>query len=71
MPDYYVNKNTQANGDNEVHRSDEVGCQNPAYHVNRVDLGWHSSCQSAVKKANDMGYNANGCYYCANACHTT
>ena len=48
MPDFYVNKNKQTNGDNEVHRSDEVGCQNPALSVNRVDLGWHSDCQGAV-----------------------
>lgn len=71
MPEYYVNKNKQANGDNEVHRSDGAGCQNPAEPQNRVELGWHSDCHSAVRKANLMGYNANGCYYCANDCHTT
>lgn len=42
MPNFYVNKNKQANGDNEVHRSDEVGCQNPASSANRVDLGVES-----------------------------
>ncbi len=71
MPDYYVNSNTQANGDNEVHRSDEVGCQNPASSWNRVSLGWHADCHSAVSAAKAKGYNANGCFYCANACHTT
>ena len=39
LPDYYVNSNAQANGDNEVHRSDEVGCQNPASSWNRAPLG--------------------------------
>lgn len=71
MPEYYVNKNTQANGDNEVHRSDEVNCQTPAAPHNRVDLGWHADCHSAVGAAKARGYNANGCYYCANACHTS
>lgn len=71
MPEYYVNSNQQANGDNEVHRSDEEGCQNPAAPRNRVDLGWHSDCHGAVRKAKSMRFNANGSYYCAYACHTT
>lgn len=70
MPQYYVNTNKQANGDNEVHRTDEVGCPNPALPSNRVDLGFHSSCRGAVSEAKRRGYNANGCYYCANECHT-
>jgi hypothetical protein len=71
MPNFYVNQNQQANGDNEVHRSDDVGCQNPTSSANRVDLGWHSDCHGAVQKAKSSGYKANGCYYCCNACHTT
>jgi len=71
MPYFYVNKNKQANGDNEVHRSDEVNCPNPALSQNRVDLGWHLGCQGAVQAAKNLGYKANGCYYCANECHTT
>ena len=71
MPNFYVNRNKQDNGDNEVHRSDEVGCQKPASLTNRVDLGWYSDCHGAVRKAKSLGYNANGCYYCCNACHTT
>jgi len=71
MPEYYVNQNAQSNGDNEVHRSDELNCQNPAATWNRVALGWHNDCHSAVKSAKSRGYNANGCFYCANACHTS
>jgi hypothetical protein len=54
MPNFYVNQNQQANGDNEVHRSDDVGCQNPASSANRVDLGRHSDCHGAVKKSEDF-----------------
>lgn len=70
MTDFYVNKNKQDNGDNEVHRSDELGCRDPAKPENRVDLGWHADCHGAVRKAKDMGYKANGCAFCASACHT-
>lgn len=71
MPYYYVNKNKQSNGDNEVHRTDELNCQNPALQSNRISLGWHSDCNGAVNKARELGYRANGCYHCANNCHTT
>ena len=62
MLDFYVNNNKQANGDNEVHQSDEVGCQNPASPVNRVNLGSHAGCHQAVQQAKSLGYKANGCY---------
>lgn len=68
MQYYLVNKNAQSNGDNEVHRND---CQRLPYLENRVQLGLHYSCKSAVRKAKEMGYNANGCKYCCEECHTT
>lgn len=72
MPRYYVNKNAQTNDnyENEVHRTDELNCLRPAAQHNRVDLGLHDTCHTAVTKAKNLGYKANGCYYCANACHT-
>ena len=52
MPQYYLNINVQpGTRDNEVHRTDERNCPNPALPHNRVDLDWHASCQSAVQKA--------------------
>ncbi|CNI33458.1 Uncharacterised protein [Yersinia aldovae] len=65
---YYVNTNKQNNGDNEVHSS-TCGCM--PIEKNRKLLGDYNSCQEAVKVAIDMGYNANGCYYCSKACHTS
>lgn len=70
MPYFYVNRNTQSNGDNEVHETDSY-CPKHADYSNRVDLGYHSTCHSAVAEAKSRGYNANGCYYCTNTCHTS
>lgn len=70
MPTYLVNSNAQSNGDYEVHDASSTrGCL-PAV-VNQVSLGYFSTCSDAVNEANRRGYRpANGCYYCANACHT-
>lgn len=70
MPTYVVNKNAQPNGDHEVH--DEASTRGCLPDVsNRVSLGFFLSCSGAVSEANRRGYRpANGCYYCANACHT-
>ncbi len=73
MPYYIVNKNAQSNGDNEVHVTPRSSCSSPLYPnpENQVHLGYHSTCHGAVQAAKNLGYRrANGCYYCANACHT-
>jgi len=71
MPNYCVNKNAQPDsGDHEVHDlSTDKGCL-PSQE-NRTDLGFHSSCSGAVEKAKEYYSDVNGCYYCANDCHTT
>lgn len=67
MARYYVNKNTQSNGDHEVHRT---GCDwLPGTH-NRIYLGDFASCGPAVKEAKKHYGQVNGCYYCARDCHT-
>ena len=68
MAYYYVNKNKQSNGDNEVHR---LGCSFLPDLVNRDYLGNFDTCGPAVAEAKSRGYNANGCYYCSRACHTS
>ncbi len=65
---YYVNKNKQSNGDNEVHVS---GCSYMPLEQNRKYLGTYDSCSPAVSEAKRLGYNANGCYHCSKPCHTT
>jgi hypothetical protein len=71
MPNYCVNKHAQpGSGDHEVHDLATIkGClPSPA---NRIDLGWHASCRGAVAAAKSHYNDVNGCYYCANECHTT
>lgn len=73
MPNFIVNRNAQSNGDNEVHEFPSSRCSSRFYPLpqNQVPLGWHSSCVGAVSHAKGLGFaRANGCYYCANACHT-
>ncbi|MGS2738745.1 hypothetical protein [Sinomicrobium oceani] len=67
MPKYYVNKNAQSNGDHEVHKE---GCNWLPFEENRIYLGYHSDCKSAVKEAEKHYTRVNGCYYCSEACHT-
>jgi len=70
MPNYCVNSNAQANGDHEVHDLDANKWCLPAL-ANRVPLGYHSTCSGAVSAAKAAGYTpANGCKWCAEACHT-
>lgn len=68
MDQYYVNKNAQTNGDHEVHKST---CLNLPLIENRINLGNHSSCTSAVIEAKKHFSKVNGCYHCSNPCHTS
>ena len=70
MPNYCVNTNAQPNGDHEVHdTSSTKGCLPSTW--NRKDLGYHSSCTSAVQAARSYYNSANGCAVCAPLCHTS
>ena len=69
MPNYCVNKNPQPTGEHEVHDLDASCSYLPDY-SNRLDLGWHTNCHSAVKKAKEHYNNVDGCYYCCSDCHT-
>lgn len=68
MTRYYVNKHAQANGDHEVHTS---GCSFLPEIENRIYLGEFSSCQGAVTEAKKYYSEADGCFYCSYACHTS
>jgi len=67
MASYYVSKKAQTNGDHEVHA---VGCRWLPLPENRVYLGDYSSCRPAVREAKRHYDQVNGCFYCANECHT-
>lgn len=68
MARYYVNKNAQANGDHEVHTT---GCPTPADPINRLDLGEHLTCHSAVRAAKKIYPQSDGCANCCPNCHTS
>lgn len=68
MPMYYVNKNAQDNGDHEVHTD---SCRFLPKDENRIYLGYHASCHSAVEKAKDYYNQVNGCIHCSKPCHTS
>ena len=67
MPEYYVNKEAQANGDHEVHKA---GCSYMPEKRNRKFLGMFSNCFDAVREAKKHYRQSNGCYYCSRECHT-
>lgn len=71
MPEFCVNINAQpGSNDHEVHDLGSTkGCL-PAP-ANRINLGYHATCSGAVAAAKSYYSDTNGCYYCANACHTT
>ena len=72
MATYCMNRQAQPNGDHEVHNLNVGSRCLPATH-NRIPLGQHPTCQSAVAAARNLypAARINGCYYCANACHTS
>lgn len=67
MATYYVNNNRQPNGDHEVHVSTCYWLRQ-AHSVR--ELGEFAACFSAVAAAKRVYPTANGCAYCAPACHT-
>ena len=66
MAYYYVNQNSQSNGDHEAHR---LGCQFMLAPHNRTYLGQFDTCGPAVVEARRYYAQVDGCYYCSNACH--
>ncbi|WP_440067097.1 hypothetical protein [Tenacibaculum discolor] len=66
MPKYYVNNTAQPNGDHEVHKE---GCNWLPFVLSKKDLGYHSSCHSAVLKAKEYYAKADGCKRCSEECH--
>ena len=72
MPNFIINKNTQSNGDREVHNTTD-GCSHMPDSENQISLGYHSSCHGAVAeaKARWPDDKIDGCHYCCNDCHTS
>ncbi len=65
---YYVNKETIGNPhyNHEVHTKD---CQWMPSAANRDYLGYYNNCAAAVKKAEEIYANVDGCATCCPLCH--
>jgi len=68
MAKYYVNNTAQSNGDHEVHKD---GCYWLSLISSKKDLGEHTTCYSAVRKAKETYLKSNGCKTCSEDCHTS
>jgi len=68
MTYYCVNKHAQINGDHEVHT---YSCVYLPREENRLFLGDHATCATAVAQAKLTYSKSNGCAYCSRSCHTT
>lgn len=66
MKKYFLNINQQSNGDYEVHTED---CRYVPSVYNRIDLGYHSNCESAMREAKRYRSQVDGCYHCCYPCH--
>lgn len=69
MPNYCVNKNAQPTGEHEVHNLD-ASCHHLPEYSNRLALGSHFDCQSALREARKHYDNVDGCAYCCPSCNT-
>ncbi len=70
MEDFYLNKNKQANGDHEVHRST---CYWLPADINREYLGRFTSSFAAILQARAVhgAWRINGCAHCCPESHTS
>ena len=68
MTSYYVNNNSDNEGDHEVH---EDGCAWLAMAHSVSYLGDYTSSVPAVAKAKQTYITANGCKHCSPFCHTS
>ena len=72
MAQFILNRNSQSNGDHEVHNKTD-NCSFLPNYENQIDLGYHANCHDAVATARRLypNWRINGCKHCCNACHTS
>lgn len=67
MYKYYLSKIALPNGKHEVHKE---GCFNLPEPEDRIDLGYHTSCIYAIRKAKRYFKEIDGCFYCNYECYS-
>lgn len=70
MARYCMNKNSQLNGDHEVHILNGT-CDHLPATEKRLQLGEHPTTYSAILKAQQFDSKADGCFYCCTTRHTS
>jgi len=65
---YYVNKNSQDNGEHEVHKA---SCNFLPSEENRLYLGYFTNCHDALREAKEHYSQSDGCKFCSLECHTS
>jgi hypothetical protein len=68
MQEYIMNKNSQLNGDHVVH---VFTCNHLPLIQNKLSLGYHDHCSTAITQAKKIDPDADGCAHCLRACHTS
>lgn len=65
---YFVNKDHSGNPkhNHEVHAE---GCRWMPSVTNRIDLGYHEGCGTAIIAARTYYNNVDGCHTCCSDCH--
>ena len=70
MPYYICNRNADEHGRHEIHENE---CNHLPIPENRIDIGWKSNCQEAIRQMENWNPNGNfkfdGCYWCCRPCH--
>ena len=67
MAIYIVNRNTDSNGNHEVHRV--ATCNRLPKPENQRRLGDFPTCHGAVREAKKHYSKVDGCFYCSSDCH--
>jgi thioredoxin-related protein len=65
MKKYYLSKRSLLDGYFPVHKEN---CPFLSDRENRIDLGEFDNCYKAVKKAQSLIFNSDGCFYCNKRC---
>lgn len=71
MAQFIVTKQKQVSGKYTIHNR-TTGCAHLPSQGQQVSLGYYPSCQEALEDALSRwpDKQIDGCYYCANSCHS-
>lgn len=68
MPNFIINRDSQENGNYEIHNA-KTGCHSLPAEENQVDLGWHEDCNGAVRYAQELYPEVKDRIICCTRCN--